>query len=61
MKKPRFTPRRPVAWNQLLHKGHAHNVSRTALRRGQKQDLDAALEEYLDEAAEVKNNNAAED
>ncbi len=43
----RIKPRRPIAWNQLLTKGHAHTKVRSAQRRQQRQQLDAEIEEYF--------------
>ncbi len=49
MPERRIRPRRPVAWNQLLRKSHAHTPSqsrrRHALRRSIADEADAYLEE----------------
>lgn len=46
---PRIRRRRPIAWNQLLSKGHAHDVGRTATRRAHRQAIEADLDAYFDE------------
>lgn len=43
----RIRRRRPIAWNQLLNKGHVHDAGRSATRRAQRQALDADLDEYF--------------
>ncbi len=43
----RIRPRRPIAWNQLLTKGHAHQKVRSAQRRQQKQVLESEIDEYF--------------
>lgn len=43
----RIRRRRPIAWNQLLNKGHVHEPGRGATRRAQRQALDADLDEYF--------------
>ena len=45
----RIRRRRPIAWNQLLSKGHAHDVGRTATRRAQRQAIEADLDAYFDD------------
>ncbi len=43
----RIRRRRPIAWNQLLNKGHVHEPGRGATRRAQRQALDADIDEYF--------------
>lgn len=43
----RIRRRRPIAWNQLLSKGHVHEPGRSATRRAQRQALDADIDEYF--------------
>ena len=41
-----FRPRRPVGWNQLLRKGHAH-VARKSGRGAERRALDSEVEDAL--------------
>ena len=43
----RIRRRRPIAWNQLLNKGHVHEPGRSAARRAQRQALAADIDEYF--------------
>ncbi len=50
---PRIKPRRPIAWNALLAKGHVHQRSRTGERSLGKRALDDEVAQYLlDEAVD---------
>lgn len=46
MPQRRLRARRPIAWNQLLRKGHAHSVSRTAQRRSTRRALEDEADEF---------------
>ena len=53
--------RRPVAWNALLRKGHAHDQGRSKTRRAARVDLGDALGEYEAELRDRRNSSGADD
>ena len=53
--------RRPIGWNALLRKGHAHTRARSSERRAHKASLDDEIDAYLFELGEAESDEAEGD